>query len=328
MLKALSECTGCCSGSRCSLTEVVPDQTEISAKTELPPKIAAVIDEATDLLPGHRMSHFQRSWCTPSTVQVYLTGRAGDTQAAAKILAEALQWREKYKDILMGSRMPQWQSDFRVLTRARSGHPILYTCFRHILPANLQHVPEHYAAVFEAGVRSMRNGAQQFDIVVDCHGFSSHHLDPRPLFPFMATVRQPYRDRARSAIFVGAPQAFHLVFNLASKLVSEKTARKGMFKSPEDAVAHVLETAGSEAALALKEAMHINRQGCDCQPGEALGRKLPSEIDDVATLFKDPIGSFPRVSASAQQAVMKSTESETIATSRWGCCRRHRVKVT
>lgn len=59
-------------------------------------------------------------------LRLYLKGRKGDVSKAAEILARALQWREQYRDVLSGVRVPKWQGDFRILSLAYDGHPLLY----------------------------------------------------------------------------------------------------------------------------------------------------------------------------------------------------------
>mmetsp|Transcript_49816 Transcript_49816/g.125485 ORF Transcript_49816/g.125485 Transcript_49816/m.125485 type:complete len:389 (+) Transcript_49816:62-1228(+) len=287
MLQFCVQAISCCSGDRHSLVPLnddTPTNSEASICSDSESlKCREVVALAEDLLPGRQMSAWQRSWCTAETVQIYLRGRQGDVHAAAKILAEALEWRERNKDILSRSRTPEWQSDFRVLTRAENGRPILYTCFRHISAGNVEETLAHQAAVFEAGVLSLRGGVQDFDIIVDCHGFGSQHLDPRPLLPFMAMMKQPYRDRVHTVLMVGAPFAFNFVTTLVFRCISEKTRRKGKFLSVEEAVAHIRCTGGIDVARVVQDIMAFNRQGTECQPGEAHGRHLPSELDDAAS---------------------------------------------
>jgi len=290
MLRACVQALSCCSGDRHSLEALfndTPTHSEASPCNDLGnSKLRDVVTLAEDLLPGRQMSAWQRSWCTAETVQIYLRGRQGDVHAAAKILADALEWRGRNQDILSGSRMPQWQSDLRVLTRAESGHPILYICFRHVVAGNIAETLAHTALALEAGVLSLRGGAQEFDIIVDCHGFGPQHLDPRPLLPFMAMIKQPYRDRMRSAILVGAPMAFNFLYKVASRFANEKTRRKAKFMSVEEAVTHFRCIAGRDAARVVEGIMASNRQGMDCQPGEVKGRHLPSELDDIASPFR------------------------------------------
>mmetsp|Transcript_49817 Transcript_49817/g.125489 ORF Transcript_49817/g.125489 Transcript_49817/m.125489 type:complete len:389 (+) Transcript_49817:62-1228(+) len=287
MLQFCVQAISCCSGDRHSLVPLnddTPTNSEASICSDSESlKCREVVALAEDLLPGRQMSAWQRSWCTAETVQIYLRGRQGDVHAAAKILAEALEWRGRNQDILSGSRMPQWQSDLRVLTCAESGQPILYICFRHVVAGNIAETLAHTALALEAGVLSLRGGAQEFDIIVDCHGFGPQHLDPRPLLPFMAMIKQPYRDRMRSAILVGAPMAFNFLYKVASRFANEKTRRKAKFMSVEEAVTHFRCIAGRDAARVVEGIMASNRQGMDCQPGEVKGRHLPSELDDAAS---------------------------------------------
>lgn len=338
MFRACMESLSCCSGDRRSLCDALVDETKSpsnkasSSDKAVDPSIQAVIEHAQHLLPGHKMSEWQLSWCAPETVQLYLEGRKGDVHAAAKILAEALQWREQHKEILSGSRVPVWQSDFRIVARAESGHPIIYLCYRHHVPPNVQLVLEHGAYVLEAAVHSMRGEARQFDIVIDCHGFNHTHLDPRPLAPLMKMIQQPYRERLRTAMFVGAPSAFSFVYRVGSRLVNENTRRKAMFASLDQAVAHVHRTAGGEAAQRLKDVFELNRQGEDCQPGEIEGRKLPSELDDAAVLFEGArrrLGTASEIGREGSEEVAEEEEelkapSSSSSAARW-CCRRRRV---
>jgi hypothetical protein len=259
---------------------------------------------------------------------------------AAKILAEALQWREQHKDILSGSRIPVWQSDFRVLARAESGHPLIYMCYRHNLVPNPKLILEHGAAVLEAAVHGMRGAAQQFDIVIDCYGFNYTHLDPRALPPLMKMLAQPYRDRLRTVIFVGASSAFNVLYRVGCGLVSEKTRRKAMLASPDKAVAHIAQTGGGEAAQTLKDILALNRRGTDCQPGEAMGRRMPSELAAAELLPAGGTGGSPVVMAGSAEssapgrsgaAELRPVEAEhapgVAPLPRWACCRRRRAKL-
>lgn len=319
-----------------------------SLLTDDAPTISEVVALAEDLLPGRRMSAWQRSWCTAETVSRFLRGRGGDVRAAAKILAEALAWREKHKGILSGSRTPQWQSDLRVLTRAESGHPIIYMCFVNVVGGNVAETVAHLAVALEAGVLSLRGGAQQFDVFADCHGFGPQHLDPRPLIPLMKMLKQPFRDRLRTVVVIEAPLAFSLLANVCRQL-NPTLARKTKFLSSEEAVAHVRRTGGIEAAQTVQGIIALNRQGTKGQPGETKGRQLPSELDDAANLFCNSAarevlpeggqlsgkvahaagldhgstgqGSL-RISARSRRLLELHLASEEVTTSRWGCCRR------
>mmetsp|Transcript_54227 Transcript_54227/g.136983 ORF Transcript_54227/g.136983 Transcript_54227/m.136983 type:complete len:367 (-) Transcript_54227:151-1251(-) len=338
MFRAFLESMSCCSVDQRSLCDALFERRKMPVSKKTPvskdvsppvdivdPKIQAVIEQVRLCLPDRKMTQWQLSWCSPEIVQVYLKGRKGDVLAASKILAEALQWREQYKDILSGSRVPVWQSDFRILARAETGHPIIYLCYRHQMFPNVQAIVEHGAYVLEAAVHSMRGDARQFDIIIDCYGFNHTHLDPRPIVPLMKMIQQPYRDRLRTAIFVGAPSAFNLLYRVGSRLVNENTRRKAMFASPEEAVAHVAKTGGGEAARTLKGVLSLNREGMDCQPGEIEGRKMPSEVDDAVSLFQDArrqLGSGPAdVHPHAEGSMAEA--KVTVPSSRW-CCRRRR----
>jgi len=243
-------------------------------------KVKAVIEKAEQLLPGRKMSEWQRSWCTRETVEIYVRGRDGDTEKAAEILAEALSWRAQYQEVLSGARVPRWQSDFRVLARAESGHPILFCCLRHVMVGDTQATIESMAVVFEEGVRSMRGDAKQYDVVLDIHGFSFRHMNPSPMIPFFRMMRQPFRDRLRTIILVGASRAFSFLTQMTRPMMDEKTHKKVIFKPPTEAVAHVSRVAGNKAGQTLQAMLDLDREGKDCQPGEIPGRRMPSELDD------------------------------------------------
>ena len=75
---------------------------------------------ATEQL-GMSMSEWQKEWCTPFRVSLYLRGRNGDVMAAGKLVAKALEWRRQHWDLLTGQRTPIWQGDMRILCQGGSG---------------------------------------------------------------------------------------------------------------------------------------------------------------------------------------------------------------
>eukprot|EP00449_Zooxanthella_nutricula_P006440 CAMPEP_0198512886 /NCGR_PEP_ID=MMETSP1462-20131121/15726_1 /TAXON_ID=1333877 /ORGANISM="Brandtodinium nutriculum, Strain RCC3387" /LENGTH=82 /DNA_ID=CAMNT_0044242299 /DNA_START=45 /DNA_END=290 /DNA_ORIENTATION=+ len=82
---------------------------------------------------------------------------------------------------------------------------MVYLCYRHhVPPSNIQAIVEHGAVVLEHAVRALRHGAEQFDVLVDCYGFNATHLDCRSLVGILRMIQQPFRDRLRTAIFIGA----------------------------------------------------------------------------------------------------------------------------
>lgn len=290
--------------------------------------VAAVLEATRALLPNQHMSAWQRDWCTPETVRIYLRGRDGNVAKAAEILAQALKWREENKEILSGARVPEWQSDFRVLTRGTDGIPLIYMCYQHQVTPNVKKICEHGAVVLEAAVRSLPKGVEQFDVFIDIFGFSARHLDARALFGLMKMIQQPYRDRLRTGYLIDAPRAFSSVYALGSKLVNEKTRKKGVFVTPEEAVAHVLATGGAVASEKLQEAIQWNRKNVGCNPGAVFGRRLPSELPDTPALStpfhakaqKDVVAKADAKGAS--DAVVVATEGKVKATRTGLCCRR------
>lgn len=244
----------------------------------------SVVGAAEALLPGGRMTEWQRDWCTAEIVASYLRGRNGDVASAGEILAQALRWRLEHKDILSGARAPEWQSDLRIIARCDSGQPVLYMCCRHHLPVcNVQAVVEHVACVLEAAVRSMGR-ERQFDVVVDAHGFASGH-DARALLPLLR-MAPAYRERLRTALVVDAPPALRAVYGLAAPALAEATRRKVVWSSRGEALEHLRRLCGEETAEILRREMAGNRVGRGCVPGAVLGRRLPSELRTAGVLVQ------------------------------------------
>lgn len=236
-------------------------------------QLGEVLCAAEELLAG--LSMWQRNWCTPEVLRIYLHGRKGDVNAAAEILANTLKWREQYQDLLSGSRVPMWQGDFRVLTTAEDGHPLLYLCCRHQTHAfNVSDTLDHVAVVLETAVKSMPPLVQQMDVVVDCHSFTlRYNLDPRAVIGIAELLRQPYRDRLRTVMMVDAPAMIQPVWSIVQPLLPPATQRKFRFLEADEAEQAIEELQGAESAAILRHVMQGNRAA-----GQPPKPQVPSEI--------------------------------------------------
>jgi len=234
-----------------------------------------VIKTASSMLPNLKMTASQLAWCTPDHVKIYLRARDGDIRKAAEILAKTLLWRERYKDVLLGLRLPCWQGDMRILTRSDSGHPLIYFCMinQRRFPASTATI-EHMALVLEAAVQAMRNEATTFDFVADMHGFRlMSNLDPRPTISLMEMLRQPFRDRLRTGIIVDAPKSFAALWNIAYPLVSETTRKKIRFCTHSEAVRQLIDIVGTGPGQVVQDVMAGNRTNSFSVPW-----RQPSEL--------------------------------------------------
>lgn len=238
-----------------------------------------VIAMAEQLLPEGRMSTWQRSWCTPDTVDIYLNGRKGDINKAAEILAKALAWRQEHECILSGKRVPKWAGDMRVAARASTGQPICYMCTKN-QPSGPKtaDVVEHFAVVLETAVQSMQGDATGIIVVSDLHGFSlRQHLSPRPAMALAQMLQQPYRDRLHMGILVDAPGSFHSLWKLFSAAVSETTRNKIQFMSRAEAAERFPQLLGPSASEKIMSIMDANRMN-----GPAPEMQIPSEVLESA----------------------------------------------
>lgn len=245
--------------------------------------LEATVEAARLRLPGASMSSWQRDWCTAATVDIYLSGRQGDTERAGDILARALAWRERFRDVLTGERVPNWQGDMRVLTQGTSGHPIVYTCFRHQVPsASTADLSQHTAVVFEAAVRLMTHGgATKIDVVADCHCFSLlNNLNVAPLLDFVELIKDPYRDRLRHCWLVDAPAAMETTWRVVSLAIPVVTRQKVRWVSAAEVVGEVARVSGEAAGRAVGRAVAANRG--KLPSGDALRAlwRFPSEVCD------------------------------------------------
>lgn len=256
------------------LTGVVID----IAPEPLSEELEQVVELARAHLPNGELTPFQRSWCTPENVGVYLRGRKGDVHAASQIFAKAIKWRQDHYEVLSGVRQPNWQGDMRVLTRGHQGNPVVYLCFRHQPRRPVaSDALDHAAAVLEAAVRSLEGDATKLDAIIDCHGFRiMSNLDPRPVIGLLEMVQQPFRERLRSVLMIDAPSAFKPVWKIISGAISEVTRKKIQFIDGEDMVsAELLPHLGYDATQVVLETMRENRSPTG--PG-ALPLCLPSEL--------------------------------------------------
>lgn len=237
-------------------------------------QIAEVLRMAEETVGG--LSDWQRSFCTPEVLRIYSNGRKGDPCAAAEILAKSLIWREQYKDILTGSRLPKWQGDFRLLSQSDDGHPLLYLCCRHQTSAfSVSDTLEHVAAVLETAVKTMPKSVQQMDVVVDCHGFClRYNMDPRVVMGIAELLRQPYRDRLRVVMMVDAPMMIQPVWSIVYPLLPPATQKKFRFLNADEAVLALKELQGKDCASTVWQVMQSNR-GLQGQPSKP---RMPSEL--------------------------------------------------
>lgn len=286
--------------AKASLRTQAASERSAAMDTERAPSHEAlqVLEAARRRLPGGRMSAWQKAWCTDRNLGVFVRARQGDVEAAAGILAAALQWRERYREVLAGERLPEWVTDMRVLTRGQAGHPVVYTCARFSQRgARPECQIEHMAAVFEAAVLAMRQEATQFVVVLDLHGFQlADHLDPRPAFAMAEMAKNPYRERLGLGIIVDAPWAFSSIWRVASPLIPERTAKKIRFVSADEAVAQVASVAGEDAAKAVARVISRNRTEQLSWPA-----RLPSEVE-VDQGGTDGAGAPPEGLAAARGA--------------------------
>mmetsp|Transcript_114816 Transcript_114816/g.357626 ORF Transcript_114816/g.357626 Transcript_114816/m.357626 type:complete len:342 (+) Transcript_114816:96-1121(+) len=239
------------------------------------PRLAKTIELAELLLPHKEMTQWQRAWCTTANVSRFLRGRRGDPLEAAKILAQALLWRQEFEEVLSGHRVPRWQGDLRVIARGEKGHTIAYGCFRHMPSTkNSKDAVDHMAAMLEAWHSNLCHGATQGDIVLDCVGFRLlDNLQPAILLALVRAIQQPFRDCLRTAVVVEAPRSFEVVWRHAAPLLRKATKDKIQFRSLEAAVELVSAAHGGQAAKKLERVMRLNRTAEGCKL-----LKLPSEI--------------------------------------------------
>lgn len=240
--------------------------------------VPKVFDAARRLLPNGTMTEWQESWCTPEIGALYLRSRSGDIDRAAEGLAYALQWREERREVLVGERIPEWQGDMRVLARGVSGHPIIYTCFRHQPPKpSVEDTVEHFGVVLEAACLAMRKDALTFDMVLDCHGFRlGRNLDPRPTVALTEMLKHPFKGRLRVGFIVEAPLAFNAMWKVGARAMSEVTRQKMRFVTKQEALAELKISGGDVAALKVERVMEGNRTS----GGPAISLRQPSEIDE------------------------------------------------
>jgi len=240
--------------------------------------VPKVFDAARRLLPNGTMTEWQESWCTPEIGALYLRSRGGDVHRAAEGLAYALQWREERREVLVGERIPEWQGDMRVLARGLSGHPIIYTCFRHQPPkSSVEDTVEHFGVVLEAACLAMRKDALTFDMVLDCHGFRlARNLDPRPTVALTEMLKHPFKGRLRAGFIVEAPLAFNAMWKVGARAMSETTRQKMRFVTKQEALAELKISGGDVAALTVERVMEGNRTS----GGPAISPRQPSEIDE------------------------------------------------
>eukprot|EP00929_Paragymnodinium_shiwhaense_P032676 TRINITY_DN18081_c0_g1_i1.p1 TRINITY_DN18081_c0_g1~~TRINITY_DN18081_c0_g1_i1.p1 ORF type:complete len:316 (+),score=28.55 TRINITY_DN18081_c0_g1_i1:73-948(+) len=236
----------------------------------------AVVELASRSLPGGRMTAWQAAWCTPKTVSIYLAGRQGNVDRAAEILTETLLWRERYRDVLDGTKTPVWQGDMRVLRLSDERRPIVYA-WAGSQPDKGDAISqnEHTALVLESAVKAMADDIKHLDAVWDFHGFQlRRHLDPRPVIGLAEMIKQPYRDRLRVGIVVSAPRTFGMLWKLFSAVMSESTRKKIRFYSYEEACGALDDVIGPQAATHVRHVMAANRSGKPIQV------RMPSELVD------------------------------------------------
>uniref|UniRef100_A0A7S4RBQ4 CRAL-TRIO domain-containing protein n=2 Tax=Alexandrium monilatum TaxID=311494 RepID=A0A7S4RBQ4_9DINO len=275
----LNEDEAYCAGKNFSDTRPSRLEAEKEVFAEDDPRLLQTVELARQLLPRQDITQWQLVWCTTANVARYLRGRDGDPYQASKILAQSLQWRQDFEEVLSGQREPRWQGDLRVVARGAGGHPIIYGCCRHMTAKkNSSDAVDHLVAVLEAWHRSLRQGATQGDILLDCRGFSLwESFQPALMIALLRAIQQPFRDCLRSAIIVDAPRSFEVVWRSATPLMKPATRLKIQFRSCEAAVELLHAVHGAQAARKVEGIMRLNRTAAEgCKPV-----KLPSEIDDA-----------------------------------------------
>lgn len=285
-------------------------------------QIAEVLRMAEETVGG--LSDWQRSFCTPEVLRRYLNGRKGDPCAAAEILAKSLIWREQYKDVLTGSRLPKWQGDFRLLSQSEDGHPLLYLCCQHQTRAfNVSDTLEHVAAVLETAVKTMPKSVQQMDVVVDCHGFClRYNMDPRVVIGIAELLRQPYRDRLRVVMMVDAPMMIQPVWSIVYPLLPPATQKKFRFLNADEA-ALALKELGKDCASTVWQVMQSNRGLRGLKPSKP---RMPSELCQSGQISKcqelDDIDAGIQNSSEKCGIAQNSCRPEPGALRSWSFCRR------
>mmetsp|Transcript_93769 Transcript_93769/g.265170 ORF Transcript_93769/g.265170 Transcript_93769/m.265170 type:complete len:375 (-) Transcript_93769:70-1194(-) len=235
-----------------------------------------VVCLAGERVPGG-LTPWLCEWCTDATVERYFRGRKGNIEAAARILAEALCFRQQHQDVLSGAREPRWMCDLRVLSRGEDGHPVAYGCFRSQKCATssiLEDTIDHMTMTFEAATKAVRGEATNADLVIDCYGFSlTMNLHPTPMLSLARMANQTYRDILRTAYVVDPPTGLHILWRMLSPLLSERTRAKVCFMSLDEAVELLRQRHGARVAdTVLCVAMaHRGR-------GSAPAPRFPSEV--------------------------------------------------
>lgn len=272
------------------------------------------------------LSDWQRSFCTPEVLRIYFNGRKGDPCAAAEILANSLIWREQYKDVLTGSRLPKWQGDLRLLSQSEDGHPLLYLCCQQQTHAfSVSDTLEHVAAVLEAAVKAMPKSVQQMDVVVDCHGFClRYNMDPRVVMGIAELLRQPYRDRLRVVMMVDAPTMIQPVWSIVYPLLPPATQKKFRFLNADEAVLALKELQGKDSTSTVWQVMQSNRGLQGLKPSKP---RMPSELCQSGQTSK--CQEFDDIDADIQNAekcglAQNSCGAEVGSLRSWSLCRRRR----
>ena len=162
-------------------------------------QINSVVVFAQRTLGLATLSDWQKAWCTPSRMSIFLRGRKGDVEAAGKLVAQALQWRDQHQALLTGKCIPRWQGDMRLLCQGHAGHPLLYASHRFQTESyNPQDMVEHAAVVLETAVRIMPPSVHQIDAVFDLKHFQiRYNLDPRGAIAAAELLKYAFRDVLR-----------------------------------------------------------------------------------------------------------------------------------
>lgn len=230
----------------------------------------------------------------------YLRAREFDVEAAAKMLAESLDWRAEY---LPGNRTcaycvgaPGYHS-WRQIGFDRQGRAVTYSCIAQGKTSGLiaDDCIQHASFLVENCVASMRTtGATDYVWILDMTGITMGSCNPKLAYATQKLFSGCYPERLGYAIIINHPWIFNATWVALKSFMDKKTCSK-IFFATDNMESVFNEKFPPDLASWLLEEIRLNKKidakqlgfwkSSPVEPGSHDPRGCPAYVQSIVNPF-------------------------------------------
>jgi len=205
------------------------------------------------------MSSFAKAYCDEAFCRRLLRKHNNNVQRCSAKLKEALQWREKHRELIL-TRSCVIGSDERVIGADLHRRPVLYLCLKNQMLASAKCIDQKVVTMMQA-IDNMPAGVEKTVHIWDLHGqqFRMSDLNPAPLIDMMKCLETYFVERLHELVIIGMSRMATCIKDAVWPVVPESTRRKIKFMSPEDAKTYLQRACDEEVCGRIVAAMEQNR---------------------------------------------------------------------